>query len=603
MLTVAEKNRVYFDRQLAAKNATYSEEWKCPTGHLEKANYHTQLYCCDVHSTRDAFSYANALLATGSEDDRLRAVEVLRHAAQLQDKDPANATFGIWSWYMEEPLERMAPPDWNWADFCGKEILQALMFQGERLPEDLVEYLKKTVRCACLSIFRRNMHPGYTNISIMGSYVTLCAGQLLGWEEMTEYGRSRFEKAWDYTMKNGTFAEYNSATYTTVAIEDLSRIYAQIRDEDVHRMAGDMLDVAWRTVAEHFHAPTRQWTGPNARSYTWLTTDGTLSFLRNALDNGETLISDEAYQYNVDWAYIDMHCPDKYREAFTVCTPHDVNIGFTTGMSIQAPRDSIAIAHLEQAYTLSSWEITTTWNQRRNLTGYWGGEKPRFINATILHNLYDFSSGMFVTAQKGGNALVCASLVSDGGDTHCNLDMIQDETITAYDLRVRVELGGAIERPPVVTPREATLEDGGVCVRISLLDARFDGQPVFLTLSNTQEDIAEQAKYADEHRRFVGSEPRYYVDVVFYHGEEKTFRLSAIREAYAALCVSMEGEKPAQARVEEKDGMICARANLGGAALAVSSPVRPVLRSLWRGDAEIDGERMKKTYGLPEGKR
>ena len=74
-------------------------------------------------------------------------------------------------------------------------------------------------------------------------------------------------------------------------------------------------------MAEHFHAPTRQWTGPNARSYTWLTTDGTLSFLRNALDNGETLISDEAYQYNVDWAYIDMHCPDKYREAFTVCTP------------------------------------------------------------------------------------------------------------------------------------------------------------------------------------------------------------------------------------------------------------------------------------------
>ena len=600
MLTVSEKNRPYFMRELEKSNARYSQEWKCPTGYLEKANYHTQLYHCQVHSTREAFTYANALLATGDDKDLARAVEVLDHVAHLQDKDPANATFGIWSWYMEEPLDKMNPPDWNWADFCGKEILQVLLYQAERIPATLKAYLEETLRCACLSIFRRNMHPGYTNISIMGSYVTLCGGQVLGWDEMFAYGVSRFEKAWDYNIKNGTFAEYNSATYTVEAMTDLSRIYADIQDERIHAMAGDLLDLAWKTVAEHFHAPTRQWTGPNARSYTWLTANGALSFLRNALDNGEALISDADYEYSLQFPYVKIECPEKYREAFTRCTPHDVNLGFTTGMSLQSPRDTIAIAHLTETYTLASWSTNMTWNQRRNLTGYWGGDQPRFINATILHDLYDFSSAMFVTTQKGGNALVTASLNTDGGDTHCGLDRIQNATIRAYDLRLRIELGGALSKAPTVTDTEAVLEDGGVKIRITLLDAQFDQKPVYLSLSNTRADMAEQEKHADEHRRFVGEEPRWYVDVVFYSGEERTFHIDQIRNAYAALCLSMEGAAPVEAGTEITDGVLHAHAVMDGTAFDVYSPAVPTSQAKWRGYGKIDGVPMNETYGLPE---
>lgn len=620
MRNVPEKYLPFFMKELEKQNAVYSEEWKCPTSYLAKANYHTQLYHCDVHSTVAAFQYANALLLTGREEDLQRAIEVLDHVAHLQDKDPANATFGIWSWYMEEPLEKMAPPDWNWADFCGKSILQALIYHSERLPAELVDYLKYTLRCAALSIFRRNMHPGYTNISIMGSYVTLCAGQLLDWQEMKDYGKSRFTKAWDYTMKNGTFAEYNSATYTVEAIEDLSRIHMHIDDPDVHRMSGDMLDVAWRTVAEHFHAPTKQWTGPNARSYTWLTTDAALSFLRVGLDNGETLITDDRFAYSTKWPYIDMVCPDKYRAAFTDIVPHDVNLGFTTNTSIDKPRDTIAISHLTPEYTLASWETNMTWNQRRNLTGYWGGEQARFINATILHDLYDFSSAMFVTAQSGGNALVAASLNTDGGDTHCGLDLLKDETVTMYDLRMRIELGGAIENPPVVTGDTAVMEDGGIKLVVKLLDGTFDGQPVHLEVRNTAWDLEQQAANANVHRRFVGDEPRWYVDVVFYHGEYKPFKLSEIKAAYAAVTLSMEGAEPENAKIVTdpanvretcaalaQDGVLSevitenalyAEVVLGGDKLAVVCPAAPVTRAAWKGHAIINDVPMKKTYGL-----
>lgn len=606
MRFVDEKYRRYFEENLAKLNDEYDQEWKCPGDYKGDPGYHSNLHHCRVHSTVQAFSYANMLLATGREEDLQRAVEVLRHAAALQDKDPANATYGIWSWFMEEPLEKMSPPDWNWADFCGKHILQVFYYHAERMPADLLDELRETLRCACMSIFRRNMHPGYTNISIMGCYVTLAAGQYFGWQDMFDYGVSRLEKAWDYTLKNGTFAEYNSATYTTVAIEELTRIYQQITDAHVHSMIGDMLDVAWRTVAEHFHAPTRQWTGPNSRSYTWLTTNETLSFLRVALDNGEELVSDADFVYSNDLAYIDVQCPEKYRRAFSQCEAHDVNIGFTRGSSIRDPRTHIAIAHLTPDYTLSSWEQESTWNQCRNLIGYWGGSKPRFIDATILHDLYDFSSGMFVTAQSGGNALIAGSLKTNGGDTHCNIDMIQDETIKAYDLRMRIELGGALEKPPVQDGNMVTLEDGGVKIRITLLDAQWNGQPCRLELRDSLWDEAQQSANLSLYRRVPAvqgqaSSPnmRYYVDVVFYHGEYREIKLSDIQTAYAALCVSMENEAPQAVEITRAAGYLHAQATMAGVRLHTCSPDAPVARDEWHGWAAINGVPMRQTYGLP----
>ena len=58
----------------------------------------------------------------------------------------------------------------------------------------------------------------------------------------------------------------------------------------------------------------------------------------------------------------------------------------------------------------------------------------------------------------------------------------------------------------------------------------------------------------------MGDEPRWYVDVVFYHGEEREIPLRALKDAYAALCVSLEGVAPEEVRVEDgrqKKGCEC----------------------------------------------
>lgn len=616
MFTIRTEDKAAFIAALQKIRNTYSEEWKCPTSYLEKAGYHTNLACQDVHSTTAAFRFATALLATGDETDLKTAEEILWNVAALQDKDPSSATYGIWSWYMEEPLDKMSPPDWNWADFCGKEICTVLQHHADRISHALYVYLEDTLRACALSIYRRNMHSGYTNISIMGSYVTLHASQLMNWEWLGTYAKNRFRRFVEYTRRNSdTFAEYNSATYTTVAISDLTRIYDNITDSEIHALAAEMLDDAWRVVSEHFHAPTRQWCGPNARSYTWLTAPSALSFIEQSIQHsvkltdayvGPEFMHDlengiqptNRFDYDVAWAYINLNCPEKYRGAFSACVPHDVNLGFTTGPDIRSPKDTVAISHFEEDYTLSSWQTVSTWNQRRNLLGFWGGSRPRFVNATILHNFYDFSSGMFTTAQKDGHAITVASIVNDGGDTHCNLDMIQNATIRAYDLRVRIEVGGCVEGNWAINGNTATFTDGGRTVKVKLVAGQYDGKPLNLIRTDPDADNAILNTKTDLHRRFVGNEKRRYLDIVFYSGEETEIKLSALKNAFCALFVSLDDADCSSEDIRCAGGNVDVSVECLGHKLETICPAACVSTAVWRGEAKIDGISYNETYHL-----
>ena len=83
---------------------------------------------------------------------------------------------------------------------------------------------------ACRAIKQRNVGPGYTNIAIMGTYVTLVAGELYDLPEFKTYGLERLGRIHQHTADNGTFEEYNSPTYTVIALLELSRLKSHVRD-------------------------------------------------------------------------------------------------------------------------------------------------------------------------------------------------------------------------------------------------------------------------------------------------------------------------------------------------------------------------------------
>ncbi|MFD2882118.1 hypothetical protein ACFTAO_49900 [Paenibacillus rhizoplanae] len=169
--------------------------------------YHTTLKQAEfIHSTRDSLSYALGLLDTELARYEERAFDIIRQVISLQDTDPAHDTFGIWSWFYEEPLDQMAPPDWNWADFCGSRLVQALSRHGHRFQDDLREAAVLSIECACEAIIRRNVGPDYTNIAIIGAFVTRIAGEKLGRKDYADYGLERLRKLHAHTLKHGAFS-------------------------------------------------------------------------------------------------------------------------------------------------------------------------------------------------------------------------------------------------------------------------------------------------------------------------------------------------------------------------------------------------------------
>ncbi|MHC4313145.1 MAG: hypothetical protein ACYSW3_11850 [Planctomycetota bacterium] len=168
-----------FLKALQQKDPQYDPAEKMLRARFSSPGYHTTLKAGYVHRTRDSLSYAVALLDTGKPERLKRAQDILRRLIALQDQKPKSRTYGIWSWFLEEPLDKMSPPDWNWADFCGTQL--------HRLPDDLQEKVRQSIIHASYSIKRRNVGPGYTNIALMGTYVTHVAGELFDVPELTEY--------------------------------------------------------------------------------------------------------------------------------------------------------------------------------------------------------------------------------------------------------------------------------------------------------------------------------------------------------------------------------------------------------------------------------
>ena len=143
-------------------------------------HYHTRLRDGRVHATRDSADYALLLLEEGSDASLNRARKVLGRVLGLQVVQPQSPWYGIWGYYLEEPADRMAPADWNWADFIGGTLLVIELRHGARLGAELRARLGEAVRHAAYSIERRNVSMDYTNIAIKGTFVTQGAAELLG---------------------------------------------------------------------------------------------------------------------------------------------------------------------------------------------------------------------------------------------------------------------------------------------------------------------------------------------------------------------------------------------------------------------------------------
>ncbi|MBL7185087.1 MAG: hypothetical protein ISS70_02080 [Phycisphaerae bacterium] len=515
----SQQQKDAFLRVLSKQDERYDPAEQMIRRPFSSPGYHTTLKGGYVHPTRDSLDYAVALLDSGQPDRLKRAEQILRRVISLQDQDPENRTYGIWSWFAEEPLDKMSPPDWNWADFCGTQLLQVAIDHMDRLDADLQRQIRESILHAGRAIKRRNVGPGYTNIAVMGAYVTLVAGEHFDTQELADYGKARLKRFYDHTFSQGSFSEYNSPTYSIVAITELARMLRHVKNAESRKLLRELNRFAWSHVARHFHAPTGQWAGPHSRCYATLLRDSTRAYIQRAAHGQVSFLPESAALESLNAHRLGARCPPDLLDYFTSLGEPRVE---TEAFAKNSPdtHDIIGTTYLHPDYTLGSVNIGDLWNQRRPLLAYWQTEAGVVaMRLRCLHDDYDYSSAGIFAVQDQGDILGAVVFATDGGDTHISLDRIKNATIKAKDLRLRLQFEGAIDnlklpaRPRLNQP--IRISSGPVNVDLQIPHAVFADYPVSTETTRTA------------------------IDVVLYRGPEKSINFKNIGEAAVIFALTV----------------------------------------------------------------
>ena len=438
-----------------------------------------------VHPLRESAGHALTLLHRTDSEDHAVAAAILRRLIALQDTDPASPTCGLWSYYLEEPLTRMSPPDWNWADFIGARLVEIVTEHAAKLPEDVEAGCRAAIGHACGSIVRRNVQPGYTNIAVMGGVVTAIAGELLERTDLLDYGRTKLRQCVEHTQHHGSFNEYNSPTYTPLVVDEAERGLKLLHDADARASLMWLADHAWALIAEHFHPATQQWAGPHSRAYHDRLTPPQCRWLADhvglAIGGREPANDPDAVGPRPDlrerFARLP-HSPLTVTRRF-IKHKHDRTL------------DVVGTTWLTDDVCLGTINHGMCWTQARPLLGYWrdGAGGVAVLRLRFWLDGRDFSSAFVHIAQRDGHALAAVQLRPGHGNWHPTLDRPADGVFRASRLTVRIELAAADARVEPA-PHGCVLAAGRTHARIVTADdcRDIDGKPMPWITAHDQRD-------------------------------------------------------------------------------------------------------------------
>jgi len=489
--------------------------------------YHTDATSGNYHQVRSSFQYALALLNAGDKSLYPRAFAVIAKTLSLQDTVATSPTCGVWPYYLEEPLQtKKSPPDYNMADFNAVTLIEICVNHQRTLPDGLYKQLQYAIFLAANSITKRNVSLGYTNIALMDTYVTYMAGYLLNNAALINYGTNKLNEFYKYTLDKKGFTEYNSPTYTITAMEELNRMQLYFVNEVDRKKVDSLYHLCWQILAQHYHIPSGQWTGPHSRSYSSIVSKLFYNLLAEA-SNGKIAKEDSSL-----YSYITFR---RYKHAM----PKDVEQYFLKANYPRAEIDVfepdtpqiIGTSYLSSRYALSSINHASMWNQRRPLIAYWGSkQQPKYLQVRFLHDNYDFSSASISAVQSENKVLAAINFVTGLGDKHINIDKIKDGKFTASDLRLRFEFGNIQSATSFALPalynKPFTIQADELAFRIHLFEAKLNNQTGYW-------EKGTDGKTS-------------WVDFVLYKGDTVNFNLLEIQKCIAAFTLSINDEKVIQ---------------------------------------------------------
>lgn len=549
-LTPEEKETVA--KSIEHLHNRYEPAFKMLASDINAWNYHTDALSGHFHEVRGSFNYAVALLDAGDPQYKQQAFDIIEKTITLQDTDPASKSCGVWPYFEEEPLAtKKSPIDYNWADFNAVSLLDIYMGHKDELPKDLLKKVEDAIVLAGKAVQKRNCGPGYTNIAIMGTYVTYMVSHLFNLSEMKEYANKRLKTFYDYTLEKNGFSEYNSPTYTITALDELDRMKRHIVEPEAKKTVDALYTIAWEIIAKHYHQPTAQWAGPHSRSYSTPIRPSFYGMLNQASD-GKIDLGVQPGRSDVK---VKHQIPEQLLPYFL--TPQYPRVERDV-FENQEPQ-IIGTTYLTKQYAISSANRSSLWNQRRPFLVYWGTQQqPRYLQVRLLHDLYDLSAATYFGEQKDNAILSAVNFATDGGDKHISIDIIKDGKFTAKDLRLRFEFGNT------------KVDD-------LILPAK-DNAPVGFTLDGLQFNLQLFYGIFDKYKgrwEKGGDGTLAWIDYVIYSGDETEIDLTKTDVAAFGFTFSVASgnDKTPDTKVscEVKQGLLNAEWN----GLKVCIPVKP----------------------------
>jgi hypothetical protein len=555
-LTPGEKQTL--NESLQRSHKRYDTVGKMITSTLHGYNYHTDAESGVYHDIRSSFWYAASLLDLGDKQYTQRAFDVIEKTISLQDQDPNSKSYGVWPYFQEEPLAtKKTPIDYNWADFNAVTLLDVWLGHQDEIPGSLKPTIKNSIILAAKAVQKRNVRPGYTNIAIMGTYVTYTVSHLFDLQEMKEYARKRLKNFYDYTLDKGGFTEYNSPTYTIVALDELYHMKMHIVEPSAKQMIDSLYSIGWKIIARHYHQPTGQWAGPHSRTYGTLVGPSFYAILKEG-SAGKIVTGIEEKQREVK---IKHQIPEYLLHYFL--SPEYPRTEIETFEKVEP--QIIGTCYMTDKYALSTANLSSLWIQRRPFLAYWGDVKnPKYLQVRFLHDNYDFTSVNFQSQQKENAVLAGINFATNAGDKHPSFDRLKDGKFKAKDLRLRFEFGN-------VKMEDLTIPSPNNAINIFYINGLQFNLQLYQTIFDQYLGHWEKG----------GNERASWVDFVIYSGSEADFNLSEMKQAILGFTFSMgiKGIHLSTVRPEYsiKDGMFNSKWN----GLMLEIPVKPQPRIGW----------------------
>ena len=463
--------------------------------------YHTRKVGI-LHPVRDAAEYADAIFHSEKKELYERGETILKAIIRLQDNREESATYGLWPYYLEESLDDMIHPDYNWADFISKSLLGIRIMASSKITEETRTMMDGAIYRAALCSIKRNVGLDYTNIALMSSLTILSAGELLKEEKLIQEGSDRLLRLYEYTKFNGAFSEYNSSAYIVVALHEIARMKQFFQKKEYLDLAEKFNEYAWDCLSTHYNTSLNQLTPPQARAYVnldrgalawmvYLGTDGAYGICPKEGDL--SAVSMESLLYP-------SQCPQMYLSRFAEKERSLTQIYYRKNNLRKKGTDTTIIRDLDhpditaysyqtEEYSMGIFQSSDCWNQRRNAMIVWGKEIPSYLRLRGMIGDYDFCSAMVYGVQNKNRMFGHLGYVSDRGSFHYILDERKDGVYETDRIYFQFEMEGREGLCFEKTEKGYCVRDQGLCITICIPEFMFDGHPGTVCLSEDRKKI------------------------------------------------------------------------------------------------------------------